>query len=171
MDAFNAAQPSYISAILNPKVLADYKPKMKKFNGVPIPKWLDYCCFGPPAVRDSSPGGMALIFGRTEHDTKYYPKGKGKALRAFNAIFLICMYICFLYVPFHVARRRSTLSDNPLALVSAAALEPQQVPLAHFRYVVLTDGRVDSLLVPDDLHDRDQALQAITGCCRIDTWR
>lgn len=102
MDAFNAAQPSYISAILNPKVLADYKPKMKKFKGVPIPKWLDYCCFGPPAVRDSSPGGMALIFGRTEHDTKYYPKGKGKALRAFNAIFLICMYICFLYVPFHM---------------------------------------------------------------------
>eukprot|EP00322_Chrysochromulina_rotalis_P025702 CAMPEP_0115861174 /NCGR_PEP_ID=MMETSP0287-20121206/17518_1 /TAXON_ID=412157 /ORGANISM="Chrysochromulina rotalis, Strain UIO044" /LENGTH=155 /DNA_ID=CAMNT_0003315543 /DNA_START=30 /DNA_END=497 /DNA_ORIENTATION=- len=97
IDEFNRKQPSYMRALFQPSCLRDYKPKNKS-----TPKWLDYWLYGPPAVRDSSPGGMAVIFGRTEHDKDYYPNGKSTLLRSFNGLFLICAYIFFLYVPYHM---------------------------------------------------------------------
>ena len=95
-DAFIYRQPGYIQAMLSPSSLRGYAAKYKG-----LPKWLDYWLFGPPVIRDSTPGGMAYIFGRSEHDKDWNPNGKGKATRGFNALFLICMYICFVYVPFH----------------------------------------------------------------------
>jgi len=95
-EEFNRKQPGYIYAMLSPSSLKGYGAKHNN-----IPKFLDYWLFGPPAVRDSSPGGMALIFGRTDHDTNWNKKPKGTLVRAFNSLFLIAMYICFLYVPFH----------------------------------------------------------------------
>lgn len=108
-------QPSYIRAWWNPKSLWGYKPKNKR-----IPAWLDYSLYGPPEVRSSDPyenvwcGLFAVVFGRTEHDTTWNSKNtwqgrmglrgtpkKGMALRSFNSLVLICMYILFLYVPFH----------------------------------------------------------------------
>lgn len=93
---FQTRQPGYLRAIIDPSSLKGYKPKNK---GLPL--WLDYSLYGPPAVRDSSPGVMAMIFGRTEHDTEWNPKKKNVVLRSFNTLCLIAMYIFFMYLPYH----------------------------------------------------------------------
>ena len=93
---FATRQPGYLRAYFDPSTLRGYKAKNQ---GLPV--WLDYWLYGPPAVRDSSPGVMAFIFGRTEHDTVYNPKKKNPIVRAFNALCLIAMYIFFCYLPFH----------------------------------------------------------------------
>ena len=72
-----------------------YKPKTKS-----LPVWLDKFLYGPPAVRDSSPGIMAALFGRTEHDTTTYAKGKGPLQRGANGMLLILSYIAMLNIPF-----------------------------------------------------------------------
>ena len=97
---FAQRQPSYWRAILQPSSLDGYEAKQAN-----LPRWLDYALFGPPAVRDSSPGAMAYIFGRTEHDVKWNPKKKGPLTRGFNAIFLIASYIFFCVLPCAHARR------------------------------------------------------------------
>ena len=72
-----------------------YSPKVKA-----LPVWLDFLLFGPPAVRDSSPGMMALIFGRTEHDT--INGNKSVLRRFFNGLCILMMYFLVLYVPAHL---------------------------------------------------------------------
>ena len=92
---FSHRQPTYIRALLQPSSLRGYARKNKS-----LPAWLDYSLYGPPVIRDSSPGAMAYIFGRTEHDTNW--KKKSAIQRGINAAFLIAAYIFFLYVPFHL---------------------------------------------------------------------
>ena len=93
---FEQRQPSSLRAILVPSSLDGYQAKTRS-----LPRWLDYVLFGPPAVRDSSPGSMAFIFGRTEHDAAWNPSPKGPVTRAFHAMFLSLAYLLFLIVPFH----------------------------------------------------------------------
>ena len=92
---FSHRQPTYIRALLQPSSLRGYARKNKS-----LPAWFDYWLYGPPVIRDSSPGAMAYIFGRTEHDTNW--KKKSAIQRGINAAFLIAAYIFFLYVPFHL---------------------------------------------------------------------
>lgn len=108
-------QPGYFTAMISPKSLEGYKPKNKS-----IPKWLDFWCYGPPEIRSSDPSVnlycwlFAMIFGRTEHDTKWNNKNhwqakvglrgspkKGAVLQSFNTLCLIFMYIFFMVLPFH----------------------------------------------------------------------
>ena len=65
------------------------------------PLWLDYAMFGPPLIRDSSPGFMAMIFGRTDYDTVWNPTKKGTLKRAFNSLCLIFFYFALMILPFH----------------------------------------------------------------------
>jgi len=95
-EAFRQQQPSYLRAMFQPSSLRGYQPKNKG-----IPAWLDYALYGPPVIRDSSPGVMAYIFGRTEHDKLWNPTKKGPHVRGVNILCLIAMYIFFLYVPYH----------------------------------------------------------------------
>ena len=44
---------------------------------------------------------MAMVFGRTEHDTVSNPKKKNTLTRAFNTLCLIFMYVLFIYYPYH----------------------------------------------------------------------
>jgi hypothetical protein len=90
-------QPGYIRAVISPSTLRGYEPK-KMF---PCPLWLDYWLFGPPIIRDSSPGGMAMIFGRTEYDTEWNKTKKGPLVRGFNFLVLLAAYVFFLYIPYH----------------------------------------------------------------------
>lgn len=99
-DEFARRQPSYFTAIMDPTSLRGYTHK--QLAGLKwTPLWLDYAMFGPPLIRDSSPGWMAAIFGRTDHDTKWNPKKKGTLKRAWNSLCLIAIYIFLMYVPAH----------------------------------------------------------------------
>jgi hypothetical protein len=71
--------------------MSEYTPK-----SATLPVWLDFMLFGPPAARDSAPGLMALIFGRTEHDTT---SRKSNTRRLFNAVCLVIMYSLVLFLP------------------------------------------------------------------------
>lgn len=101
---FELRQPGYLKALMEPASLDGYEPKWSGKDGYKfswIPPWMDYWLFGPPVIRDSSPGVMAMIFGRTEHDKEWNPKPKGPLQMSFNNLCLIFMYILFMYVPFH----------------------------------------------------------------------
>ena len=91
-------QPGYLQAVFSPESLRGYEPK-KMIKGCPV--WLDYWLFGPPVIRDSSPGGMAYIFGRTEYDTEWNKTKKGPLTRGFHMLVLLAAYVFFFYVPFH----------------------------------------------------------------------
>lgn len=104
-----------------------YSPKIKA-----LPVWLDFMLFGPPAVRDSSPGMMAFIFGRTEHDTM---NGSKSCLRRFfNGACILILYFIVLYLPAHLVLmdgvaeywRGATRKDPPVscALRLFRACEP-----------------------------------------------
>ena len=93
-DDFAIRQPSYVRAIFQPASLRGYRPKTKR-----LPLWLDYILYGPPVIRDSSPGSMAMVFGRTDHDTTWNRKPKGTLKRSFNGLALIAAYIFFFFVP------------------------------------------------------------------------
>ena len=76
--------------------------KHKQMAGLKwTPLWLDYAMFGPPLIRDSSPGFMAMIFGRTDYDTDWNPTKKGTLKRAFNSLCLIFFYFALMILPFH----------------------------------------------------------------------
>ena len=102
-------------------------------RGIPlIGGWLDRSLFGPPSVRDSTPGMMALVFGLSPHHPDYKkgllgkfrasPVGKG-----FNALFLIVVYALILYLPFAAMYQanRNYLAESQEAAPSAAACAGQ----------------------------------------------
>ena len=93
---FVQRQPSYLRATFVPASLRGYKAKYPV-----LPRFLDYALFGPPVIRDSSPGGMAYVFGRTEHDTQWNKKPKGSLARGMHMLVLFSAYIFFLYAPVH----------------------------------------------------------------------
>jgi len=87
-------------------------------RGIPvIGPWLDTALFGPPMVRDSTPGGMALIFGLSPHHPEYKKGVLGKfrsssAGRLVNAIFLILTYIFILTGPAIAMYRASAVHNG-----------------------------------------------------------
>ena len=98
-------------------------------RGIPlIGGWLDRSLFGPPSVRDSTPGMMALVFGLSPHHPDY-KKGLLGMVRsspvgkAFNALFLIVVYVLILYLPFATIYQanRAYMTDANEALPTAAA--------------------------------------------------
>lgn len=94
---FVERQPSYIRAMLQPSSLEGYRVKYEH-----LPRFLDYALFGPPVIRDSSPGGMSYIFGRTEHDEQWNKQKKGAIVRSMHVVVLVAAYIFFLAVPAHM---------------------------------------------------------------------
>ena len=99
--------------------LADYTPKTRS-----LPLWLDFLLYGPPVVRDSSPGVMAYIFGRTAHDTEWNKNKKGPVLRGFNMFVLACAYVIFLYLPYHAITVTGVLQKG----LEAPACRPRSLP-------------------------------------------
>ena len=118
-------------------MVSDYTPKTTS-----LPVWLDFFIYGPPAVRDSSPGMMALIFGRTDHDRTTAKKTWLR--RAFNMLCLVAMYIFFLYVPMHVIINDGVLRHLRSSSLSATPVNCAQRPF--FRSCEVGCERLNGLL-------------------------